>query len=156
MDLSSPFRAGPKHWADIQEWVEANSNASTDHCLWELKQRIEELEALQVEQNSSNHFCFEALVRRIEALETGENARQQDEDIERALEPSCTTSLLERVQTAIHDVEFPHSIDDARAVVRVIARWLDEAPLDVYSSDRAVIVNALLDQANHTFQEDYK
>jgi hypothetical protein len=156
MDSSSPFRAKPKHWADIQEWVEANSNASKDHCLWELKQRIEELEALQTEQNSSNHFCFDAVVRRIEALESAENYRQQDEDAERAYEPSCTTSLVARVQAAIHDVEFPHGNDEARAAIRVIARWLDEAPLDVYSSDRAVIVNALLDQANHTFQEDYE
>lgn len=45
MNPPNPFRAEPKHWADIQEWVEANSNASTDHCLWELKQRVETLEA---------------------------------------------------------------------------------------------------------------
>jgi hypothetical protein len=30
------------------------------------------------------------------------------------------------VQDAIHDVEFPHGDDEARAAIREVAAWLDE------------------------------
>jgi hypothetical protein len=36
------------------------------------------------------------------------------------------SSLVERVQDAIHDVEFPHGDDEARAAIREVAAWLDE------------------------------
>jgi len=29
-----------------------------------------------------------------------------------------------------------------------VALWLNEAPLDLYTADRAIVVNALYDQAN--------
>ena len=58
------------------------------------------------------------------------------------------SSLVERVQDAIHDVEFPHGDDEARAAIREVALWLNEAPLDLYTADRAIVVNALYDQAN--------
>jgi hypothetical protein len=34
--------------------------------------------------------------------------------------------LVERVAQAIHDVEFPHGTDEARAAIREIAAWLKE------------------------------
>jgi len=36
------------------------------------------------------------------------------------------TSLVERVQAAIHDVEFPHGNDEARAAIREVNAWLRE------------------------------
>jgi hypothetical protein len=41
------------------------------------------------------------------------------------------SSLVERVQGAIHDVEFPHGNDEARAAIREVAAWMTSNP-DVY------------------------
>jgi hypothetical protein len=39
------YEARPEHWADVAEWVEADSPASTDHCIWELRDKVRMLEA---------------------------------------------------------------------------------------------------------------
>ena len=65
-------------------------------------------------------------LKRIMQLEINENCRQQDEDAERAYEPSCTKSLVDRVQAAIHDIEFPHSTDEARAAIGEVMSWMRE------------------------------
>ena len=41
------------------------------------------------------------------------------------------SSLVERVQRTIHDVEFPHGDDEARAAIREVASWMTSNP-DVY------------------------
>ena len=43
--------------------------ASMDHCILELRSRIESLEKDCYEENKSIAHCFEALVQRIEKLE---------------------------------------------------------------------------------------
>lgn len=66
------------------------------------------------------------------------------------------SSLLERVAIAISRCEDSSCWDDeavnwepeARAAIRKVALWLNEAPLDLYPGDRGIVVNALYDQAN--------
>jgi hypothetical protein len=52
-------------------------------------------------------------------------------------------SLLERVQGAISDVEFPHGTDEARAAIREVARWLRSELVSRAVADR------LEQEANH-------
>jgi hypothetical protein len=67
------------------------------------------------------------------------------------------SSLVDRVSTAIALVDEEHywpeerdavETDMARAAIREVALWLNEAPLDLYPGDRGIVVNALYDQAN--------
>jgi hypothetical protein len=56
---------------------------------------------------------------RVEALEANSNPTPNPRQI--------GSSLVERVQDAINDVEFPHGDDEARAAIREVAAWLREA-----------------------------
>jgi hypothetical protein len=67
------------------------------------------------------------------------------------------SSLVERIATAIALVDEEHywpeardavETDMARAAIREVALWLNEASLDLYPGDRSIVVNALYDQAN--------
>ena len=62
-------KADSQCWADIEAWAASGSRASTDHCILELRSRIESLEEDSYEENKSIAHCFEALVQRIEKLE---------------------------------------------------------------------------------------
>jgi hypothetical protein len=62
-------KANSQYWADIEAWAASGSTASTDHCILELRSRIESLEEDCYEENKSIAHCFEALVQRIEKLE---------------------------------------------------------------------------------------
>ena len=61
-----------------------------------------------------------------------------------------------RVALAISRCEDSSAWDDeavnwkpeARAAIREVALWLNEASLDLYPGDRSIVVNALYDQAN--------
>ncbi len=65
-------------------------------------------------------------------------------------------SLVNRVALAISGIEYGLERDEeavnwaseARAAIREVALWLNEAPLDLYPGDRGIVVNALYDQAN--------
>ena len=71
--------------------------------------------------------CLLELRSRVEALEA--SIKQWRTDHLR-LANTCA-SLVERVQGAIHDVEFPHGNDEARAAIREVAAWMTSNP-DVY------------------------
>jgi len=71
------------------------------------------------------------------------------------------SSLVERVKAVIELEDEKHywpspetsaadpvCADMARAAIREVALWLNEAPLDLYPGDRGIVVNALYDQAN--------
>jgi hypothetical protein len=45
------YQASEAHWLDIEEWVKASSQASTDHCILELRDRVKTLEKTMSEQN---------------------------------------------------------------------------------------------------------
>jgi hypothetical protein len=63
------YKADPQCWADIEAWVASGTTASNDHCILELRSRIESLEEDCYEENKTVYHCFEALVQRIEKLE---------------------------------------------------------------------------------------
>ena len=66
------------------------------------------------------------------------------------------SSLVRRVALAISGIEYGLERDEeavnwaseARAAIREVALWLNEAPLDLYPHDRVTIVNTIYDQAN--------
>jgi hypothetical protein len=62
-----------------------------------------------------------------------------------------SSSLVQRVSCAIdgriNPDQWLHQ-DAARAAIREVALWLNEAPLNLYPGDRGIVVNALYDQAN--------
>jgi ubiquinone biosynthesis protein UbiJ len=62
-------KADSQCWKDLEAWAASGSRASTDHCILELRSRIESLEEDSYEENKSIRHCFEALVQRIEKLE---------------------------------------------------------------------------------------
>jgi hypothetical protein len=73
--------------------------------------------AAQVEDCDS--CCIVELRARVEALEANSKPTPNPGQI--------GSSLVKRVQDAIHDVEFPHGDDEARAAIREVAAWLREA-----------------------------
>jgi hypothetical protein len=59
------------------------------------------------------------------------------------------TTLVDRVARAIGQDDEPINWEpEARAAIREVALWLNEAPFDLYPGDRGIVVNALYDQAN--------
>ena len=66
----------------------------------------------------NSDICILELRARVEALEA---------NFKPTPNPSQIKSLLvERVQGAINDVEFPHGNDEARAAIREVLAWLKE------------------------------
>ena len=62
--------------------------------------------------------CLLELRARVEALEDNSQPTPNDRQVR--------TSLLERVQAAIYDVDYPNGTDEARAAIREINAWLRE------------------------------
>jgi hypothetical protein len=112
-------------------------------CNTEQNQRIEALEAAQLEQAESHRFCTDAIVRRVEALE----AAQQDK-LDRLIaldredptpDPAMTElraasaearpvgGLVERVANAISEGDEPDKWHpEARDAIHEVAAWLSE------------------------------
>jgi hypothetical protein len=65
--MTTPHRATPEQWAYMHERTEAGLEMTS--CILELRDRIEALEADQLEQAESGRFCTDAIVRRVETLE---------------------------------------------------------------------------------------
>ena len=116
------FKATPEQWDDAGAFA-----SDTRACLLELRARVEALEAGAtcphvVSSDEGTSYC---------AL-----AEQTQDKLDRLIErdraaPAQADSLVEGVQRAIHDVEFPHGDDEARAAIREMAAWLHEQPGDV-------------------------
>jgi hypothetical protein len=62
--------------------------------------------------------CLLELRARVEALEASFQPTSNDREIR--------SSLLERVQSAIYDVDYPNGTDEARAAIREVNAWLRE------------------------------
>jgi hypothetical protein len=65
--------------------------------------------------------CIVELRARVEALEANSKPTPNPSQI--------GSSLVERVQDAIHDLEFPHGDDEARAAIREVLAYLCEHEL---------------------------
>jgi hypothetical protein len=113
-------------------------------CLIELHARVEALEQrceVQLMQLSELQGRHHRLTLQVGHLEY-ELVRDDDDEPEQhcleAMDPpevnskptpnffQIGSSLVDRVQAAIHDVEFPHGNDEARAAISEINAWLRE------------------------------
>jgi hypothetical protein len=142
--MPEQYRAKHEHWADIEAWVEAASNASTDHCVLELRDRVEALELGGLEQAESQRFCVDAIVRRLEKLEA-------DAAMTGKLQARPADSLVQRVQWVIGH-SYP---DDARAAIRVIADEVERRGDKGLDLDPGETADWLRREANSTGQEGY-
>ena len=145
-------------------------------CILELRARVKVLEDAAHKHIVETNSNILALCSRVESLEAAERqaskvhqiskplkltAEQQAElqalltpDFRVGMTPTSTSnqvdsSLVDQVARAIgRDDEPVNWEEEARAAIRMVALWLNEAPLHLYPGDRGIVVNALYDQAN--------
>ena len=168
------YTATTNQWADTEHWARNSGNAHA--CILELRGRVEVLENAAQKHIVETNSNILALCRRVESLEAAEHqaskvyqiskplkltARQQAE-LQALLTPNfrvgmtltstssqVDSSLVDQVARAIgRDDEPINWEEEARAAIRMVALWLNEAPLHLYPGDRGIVVNALYDQAN--------
>jgi len=103
-------RATPEQWTHVAICADLKQQVpwATADCLLELRDRVEALEAAQLEQAESNRFCTDAIVRRVEALE----AAQQDK-LDRLIAMD-RIEALEATQHAHADVSHLNDADRER------------------------------------------
>lgn len=167
-------KATPEQWANVQKFAAV----AGESCILELRARVELLEDAAQKHIVETSANILALASRVEALEVAKRPAskvyeineplkltpEQTQQVRDLLAPEprrnypakSDSSLLERVAIAISRCEDSSCWDDeavnwepeARAAIREVALWLNEAPLDLYPGDRGIVVNALYDQAN--------
>jgi hypothetical protein len=124
--MTTNHKASASEWQSIEKCAAVVGSADCS-ALLELRARVEALEA-------------GATCPHVETSDEGTSycklAEQTQDKLDRLIEmdraaPAQADSLVERVQRAIHDVEFPHGDDEARAAIREMAAWLHEQPGDV-------------------------
>ncbi len=166
------YQATPEQWAQVQKCADVVSSSDCSAIL-ELRARVETLEVAAHKHIVETSANILALASRVEALEAGKRQaskvyeiskplRLTPDQVQQALDqlrpkskPSPNSSqigrlLVERVGAAIFE-QFENNAGneaEARAAIREVALWLNEAPLDLYPGDRGIVVNALYDQAN--------
>jgi len=164
------YKATPEQWADVEDWAAVNGVSHA--CLLELRARVELLEDAAQKHIVETSANILALASRVEALEVAKRPASKVYEINEPLKltPEQTqqvrdllapeprrnypakpdSSLVERVGAAIFE-QFENNAGneaEARAAIREVALWLNEASLDLYPGDRGIVVNALYDQAN--------
>lgn len=113
------FKASPEDWECI-DWS-AKQGGYIPRALVELKQRVKALET------SNEASAIEIIKLTNACAATASNQVQFHADTTADEDDAVPTgSLVERVQHAIHDVEFPHGTDEARAAIREVAAWMRE------------------------------
>ncbi|MEN9727412.1 MAG: hypothetical protein RL434_1778 [Pseudomonadota bacterium] len=166
------YRATPEQWAQCEEWLQNPVIGASDACILELRARVEALEGAAHKHIIETSANILALASRVEALEAAERQAskvyqiskplkltpEQAQQVRDLLAPNSKPtpnssqigrSLVERVREAILNTgDGEDYADEARAAIREVALWLNEAPLDLYPGDRGIVVNALYDQAN--------
>jgi hypothetical protein len=148
------YKATPEQWAQCEDWVRSSVVGASDACILELRDRVQTLEDAAQKHIIETSANILALASRVESLEATERQAstvhqiskplkltpEQAQQIRDLLAPNSKptpnpnqirSSLVERVQGAIHDVEFPHGNDEARAVIREVAAWMTSNP-DIY------------------------
>jgi len=162
--------ATPEQWADTEHWARHHGHAQS--CILELRARVEQLEAAAHKHIVETNSNIVALFTRVESLEAAERQASKVHQISKPLKLTAKqqaklhalltpnskpalnsnqvgSSLVDRVARAIgRDDEPTNWEEEARAAIRMVALWLNEAPLDLYPGDRGIVVNALYDQAN--------
>jgi hypothetical protein len=122
------YKATPEQWAQCEEFLSNPVVGASDACILELRARVEQLEA-NTKQWRTDHLrlantCASLATDRLEFFN---ELLPEDDNSQLTPNPSpLRSSLVERVQRAIHDVEFPHGNDEARAAIREVAAWMRE------------------------------
>lgn len=168
------YTATTNQWADTEHWARNSGNAHA--CILELRGRVEVLENAAQKHIVETNSNILALFSRIESLEAAEHqaskvyqiskplklTAEQQAELQALLTPNfrvgmtptstsnqVDSSLVDQVARAIgRDDEPINWEEEARAAIRMVALWLNEAPLNLYPGDRGIVVNALYDQAN--------
>jgi len=99
-------RATPEQWANMKEYQDDGLDDGYGSCIIELRDRVEALEAAQLEQAESNRFCVDAIVRRVEALEATQHAHADvshlnDADRERVTQELAKPAAWRPLETEI-------------------------------------------------------
>lgn len=134
--------------ATDEQWDEAGAFASaTRACLLELRARVEALEARRpaskvYEINEPLRLTPEQVQQVRDLLAPNSKPTPNSSQIGRPLVERVGGAILEQFENNSGNEE------EARAAIREVALWLNEAPLDLYPGDRGIVVNALYDQAN--------
>ena len=145
---------------ELRARVEALESAAHKHIvetsanILALASRVESLEV--AEREASKVYQISKPLKL-----THEQAQQVFDQLRPPSKPTPNSSqigslLVNRVALAISGIEYGLERDEeavnwaseARAAIREVALWLNEAPLDLYPGDRGIVVNALYDQAN--------
>ena len=172
------YQATPEQWAQVQKCADVvgSSDCSAILELRARIETLEAAAHKHIVETSANILALASRVEALEAGKrqaskvyeiskplklTPEQAQQIRDLLAPNFKPSpdsshIESSLLERVAIAISRCEDSSCWDDeavnwepeARAAIREVALWLNEAPLDLYPGDRGIVVNALYDQAN--------
>jgi hypothetical protein len=125
-------KATPEQWAMLEE----QSAPEYDNTILELRARVEALEAarrpaakvyeinepLQLTPEQAQHVR-DLLAPNSKPTPNPSQIRSSPDHFGQ-VNKMVGGSLVERVQRAIHDVEFPHGNDEARAAIREVAAWL--------------------------------
>jgi hypothetical protein len=123
------YKATAKQWAEVEEWVEG-SECAWDHCLIELRDRVETLES-SLYNTRVDYLRLSNAVARIcpdrnkffaDLIPDQDSSDTNGSDHIGEVNKMVAGSLVERVQTAIKH-SYP---DDARAAILEVAAWLRE------------------------------
>jgi hypothetical protein len=171
------YKATSDQWNQVQKCADVVGSSDCSAIL-ELRARVEVLEDAAQKHIIETSANILALASRADSLEAAERQAskvyqiskplkltpEQAQGIKDLLAPEPRrnypvkpdSSLVKRVALAISGIEYGLERDEeavnwaseARAAIREVALWLNEAPLDLYPGDRGIVVNALYDQAN--------
>lgn len=164
------YQATPEQWHELERC--SHGSQPWAPCILGLRARVEVLEDAAHKHIVETNSNIVALFSRVESLEAAERKAskvhqiskplkltpEQAQQVRDLLAPNSKptpnpgqirSSLVERVREAILNTgDGEDYADEARAAIREVALWLNEAPLDLYPGDRGIVVNALYDQAN--------
>jgi hypothetical protein len=166
--MTEPHRATPEQWAIVAS--EAADGSATHSCMLELNdtlralcrarndlvvcnteqnQRIEALEAAQLEQAGSHRFCTDAIVRRVEVLELAHRIQSGTlTSAERAelgvvtrvqLEAAMLRSASDARQTAMDELRAASAEAQPGSLLERVANAIYNVPHDSAAEARAAI-----------------
>jgi hypothetical protein len=116
--MTDQYKATDKQWAEVEEWVEG-SECSWDHCLVELRDRVEALES-SLYNTRVDYLRLSNAVANI-CLDRNKffaDLIPDEDDHIGEVNKMVSDSLVKRVQAAIGHA-YP---DDARAAIREVAK----------------------------------
>jgi hypothetical protein len=144
------YKATPEQWADAEYYGDPSRFPCTSFesaCILELRARVELLEP--AERQASKVYQISKPLKLTAKQQAELNALLTPNFKSTSTANQFGSSLVGRVASAIgRDDEPTNWEEEARAAIREVALWLNEAPLDLYPGDCGIVVNTLYNQAN--------